>query len=1297
MKKIVILCIFVFISTLLLAVIEETESLKGFLYGEAPGCEYDNWMSHIAEGLASPGYNSYAPWDRQLDGFGNYEIPQGDTLVFWGRIVDEFLSGQLDAAQDSIDAHSFPYQVVIFNDTDSGRTFHMLREIPNMEYYDNNDTPDFNDDEFGAFDYAWGLYIYNLEGTNPHITTAVHPCDDYVIVPLAHKVFIDHDSKFLLISGTGREVTWTNIGNYSNSKSTCDPSRVEDHVFNVCYQKFCDLIRFEFFANEFSVQVHSFDWGESHKGYADVQISGGHSAGSPDLPIRDHSSLKLDVPNLSGEYVLPANSVGMHDAVHLNDYYAFHCNEYEFNYVNTDTTFAINTHMDLPGYSSNRQMVYTNSGMSQYDNFERFFHIEVDELPNTFPLTVANYNWFNGWNPVTLTWDMDHKFDNTLAWYSPWIDALGTALEALYEMDDGEVPIAPSNLEVISETSTKIKIKWEIGDCYDMGSYEILYSTEPIASGVYSIRDKSNYAKLACLAQDNFTFTGLEPGDEFYFAVRILDKNGNYSELSNEVFGSTGIAEIGNFIAYGRDEKINLTWKATCDTTFSGFNLYRKTDETEFELIESWQTNEALVGVSGTNVDYEYVDIGTENDLIYTYKLGSEDEGIEHLYEIEPRAISRNIFKLAATSVSFFLSDTCYFGFNEFASNGYDVNYDTPADTSTAGDYLNSEFYESNWENVPNQLEQEIYSAYDPVHSRKVWTYRFKTNMLNSPVEIGLVDLERDAERIYLYRGGVYIDLTQDIFTFIPTAESYYSFDLYYGNWEPSVTFAGIPNQLLYPYETVSIDWDVNLQPTIQAVNVYAVNEEITIPIAMDLPATTTQTEWIVPQLLFEDLRCKIDLVMWEGDTLSYYSPYKFGIITPQSVVQTNEGWNLITRNFDTDLYNTNEIYGENSEFFIFLQEEFFAVNEPEFLQPYWIYAEEDNYIELNNVTLQRSASSSILSAGWNLLPNPHRASYDIEQLVFSINNQDFEYYQAVQNHFIEPVIFGYDDMFEISGDLTDSNAYYIYSYVDDLIVIFIPYYDNEYNPEFEFEWKATVKCEIEGSKKSSLVVGTSAMADTLYNVNLDILKPVHTPFVDPVSIYLPLEVNGSNEKMHRSIINDELPLNEVVYRWNAVLAVTDSLPVIFSANDMELPEDLEIGLEFPDAYFNLSLSEEVEYIPSDSLISFDVIVSSELADTDDEMIIPASYALGNYPNPFNPATTIRFDLPQEGKVKLAIYNIRGQKVKQLVHDLVAAGSHQIKWNGKDEGNKQVASGVYFYRLEVAGKKTLTNKMLMLK
>jgi parallel beta-helix repeat protein len=92
------------------------------------------------------------------------------------------------------------------------------------------------------------------------------------------------------------------------------------------------------------------------------------------------------------------------------------------------------------------------------------------------------------------------------------------------------------------------------------------------------------------------------------------------------------------------------------------------------------------------------------------------------------------------------------------------------------------------------------------------------------------------------------------------------------------------------------------------------------------------------------------------------------------------------------------------------------------------------------------------------------------------------------------------------------------------------------------------------------------------------------------------------------------------------------------------------------------------------------------------DKVIPSDFALySNYPNPFNPTTTIKYDLPQACHVTLVVYNIRGQKVATLVDGMVDAGSHQTVWNAND-----LSSGVYFCRI-AAGKFTKRHKMILMK
>ena len=81
---------------------------------------------------------------------------------------------------------------------------------------------------------------------------------------------------------------------------------------------------------------------------------------------------------------------------------------------------------------------------------------------------------------------------------------------------------------------------------------------------------------------------------------------------------------------------------------------------------------------------------------------------------------------------------------------------------------------------------------------------------------------------------------------------------------------------------------------------------------------------------------------------------------------------------------------------------------------------------------------------------------------------------------------------------------------------------------------------------------------------------------------------------------------------------------------------------------------------------------------------LPEDYTLEqNYPNPFNPSTTIHFALPEAGSVTMQVYTLTGQLVRQLASGQYASGRHEVVWDGKDGSGAAVASGIYFYRLDV--------------
>jgi len=103
------------------------------------------------------------------------------------------------------------------------------------------------------------------------------------------------------------------------------------------------------------------------------------------------------------------------------------------------------------------------------------------------------------------------------------------------------------------------------------------------------------------------------------------------------------------------------------------------------------------------------------------------------------------------------------------------------------------------------------------------------------------------------------------------------------------------------------------------------------------------------------------------------------------------------------------------------------------------------------------------------------------------------------------------------------------------------------------------------------------------------------------------------------------------------------------------------------------------------------------VSDAEDPQAVPRTHELyANYPNPFNPTTTIRFDLPEPGDVTMRVYDASGRLIRTVLHEVKVAGRYQAIWDGRDEHGRRVSSGVYFYRIE-AGSFSQAKRMVLVK
>lgn len=194
---------------------------------------------------------------------------------------------------------------------------------------------------------------------------------------------------------------------------------------------------------------------------------------------------------------------------------------------------------------------------------------------------------------------------------------------------------------------------------------------------------------------------------------------------------------------------------------------------------------------------------------------------------------------------------------------------------------------------------------------------------------------------------------------------------------------------------------------------------------------------------------------------------------------------------------------------------------------------------------------------------------------------------------------------------------------------------------------------------------------------------------VDTTKTLVGLEYHLTNvEAVHPNIDGDLLYSYGSNFTNNSSFGVMNDEPVAVGYFGSDFKTAL---FSFPFYYMN---EPEVKLLVQSILIDH----FGEFVPEDQNIISPKPNCMyGNYPNPFNPETTIRFSTTESTKnTEISVYNMKGQKVKQLVRGQLSAGQHSVVWNGTDENNKPVSSGVYFYKMQ-ADDFIRTRKMILLK
>ncbi|KPL13870.1 MAG: hypothetical protein AMS26_12785 [Bacteroides sp. SM23_62] len=323
------------------------------------------------------------------------------------------------------------------------------------------------------------------------------------------------------------------------------------------------------------------------------------------------------------------------------------------------------------------------------------------------------------------------------------------------------------------------------------------------------------------------------------------------------------------------------------------------------------------------------------------------------------------------------------------------------------------------------------------------------------------------------------------------------------------------------------------------------------------------------------------------------------------------------------------------------------------------------------------------LHSGWNLITSPFTFNIDWAQV------------QAV-NSVTQPIL-SYAGSYNQSGTLQAYNGYYFDNRTN-LPVLKIPYNASVAKPLSKPHtiWQVTITLKAGQIKDSFTRLGIAELAEKELD-DLDYRKPLPPGELPYAYFYRPHWDEG-----YGIYATDVRPDITEFDSWDFTVYTPDREMSQLTFTGLEnVPVNHEIYLidKARLTYQDLRKNNAYNFKPATKLSDFEIVLGQkDEIDIHLSTIIPKEYALGkNFPNPFNPTTTIPVIVPEKSNITLSVYNLLGQQVKNLFSGSVTAGKHYFTWNGTDEGGNKLSSGVYLYCLNIAGGDQIVGKMVMVK
>jgi predicted regulator of amino acid metabolism with ACT domain len=332
--------------------------------------------------------------------------------------------------------------------------------------------------------------------------------------------------------------------------------------------------------------------------------------------------------------------------------------------------------------------------------------------------------------------------------------------------------------------------------------------------------------------------------------------------------------------------------------------------------------------------------------------------------------------------------------------------------------------------------------------------------------------------------------------------------------------------------------------------------------------------------------------------------------------------------------------------------------------------------------------ASIALHTGWNIITDPFLAAVNWSDIV-----------AANPPTPVDHPVFAYNSGWPQTTVLQPYAGYY-FENTDSLAFLQVPFKSAPGTAKVAAaaagSWRMRLELEAGGFVDQVTTLGASPDVCTGKNVH-DFHRPRVMKGIPALVLARP-----EWDAVNRDYATDIRPPVQNVETWKFEVRTSLRTPVKISFRDVAgVPENLQVYLmdEGRARSADLRAAAEYPFVPSTDVSAFRVVVGTPDALRKElDALLPKAFELGNnFPNPFNPETTIPVSVPLASEIRLVVYNILGSEVRTVYAGPVEAGRYWFRWDGRNEHGNGVASGIYFVRLTTNRGLSFIRKMAFVK